>query len=294
MNIAVAISNRDKVLAMPWARWLASVGVLPGTTIFLTFDQKVDDDTISRIHHVLNDVAEVNLDIYFGEDPGYPGGANRMFVFTARRAAKAKVPFLWMEADMIPLGPGWMEAVKKEYKAKKKPFLGPVLHVYDTPHLNGTAVYPPNWEKISNITECPDHYPWDTFGRKTVMPHTAVSETLHHSYGNKTFPKDSSAIPEGVVVFHPCKDGSLIQARNKELGLVDPKLLNIVLNVDPCYVRIEGYTPGLRRFKTHRVNMPGVDWHILKLETLEEQSRAARLAIFTEITESEFNLLKNT
>jgi hypothetical protein len=182
-----------------------------------------------------------------------------------------------------------MERVKAEYYRKNKPFMGPVLHIYDTPHVNGTAVYPPDWEELSDIAEVPDYWPWDTFCRKTVYPQAASSETLKHTYGNKTFPGDSGVLDEKVEVFHPCKDTTLIEMLNKELGLLPAD----TFRVDPCYITIEGYTPALGRIKTTRINMPGVDWRVAKLETLKDQTLAFREIKFTEITETEYCNLIN-
>jgi hypothetical protein len=289
MNLAIAISRRDKAVALLWAKWIAAIGVEPGTRIYLTFDQKVDDDTLSAVHHVLRDmpeVEEVDIEIYFGPDPGYPGGANRMFIFTARRAATAGQPFLWMETDMIPLRSGWMSKVREEYEQCGQPFMGPILHIYDTPHMNGTGVYPPNWEELSNIAEAPDHWPWDTFSRETVFPIAARSQTLKHTYGNKTFPRHKDDIL-GTEVFHPCKDGTLVEMLNHELKLLPAECFS----VDPRFVRIEGCTPEVQRLNAIRVPLPGVSWYVARLDTIAQQIHAFRNPTFQEIDQHEYNHL---
>lgn len=289
VNLALAISRRDRPLALVWAKWVAGLGLPEGTKLYLTVDQKVDDDTLSAVHHVFVDHRiPVDLEIYFGEDPGYPGGANRMFVFTARRAAKDGKPFLWIEADMVPLERGWLDAVKREYKRKKKPFLGPILHIYSDPHLNGTAVYPPDWEERSNITECPDHWPWDTFSRDSVVVagQAAKSSVIRHTFGNKTFPADSSVL-KGCKVFHPCKDTSLIRMLNEKEGL----LTEDDFIPPPIYVRWEGYQPGIGDYDPISIPMTGCRWYCACLSTLKDQIMAYRTTKPIEIDKQEYEQL---
>lgn len=285
MNIAIAISHKERPIASLWARWIAGLGLPKGTEIFLTFDQKVDEGTFSAVYHTLARVAKVDVEIYFGDDPGYPGGANRMFVFTARRASKADKPFLWMETDMTPVEQGWIERVEKEYNSCGKPFMGPILSIYSSPHMNGTAVYPANWEEITNIAECPDHYPWDTFSRSTVTDkgQAANSRTLKHVYNNRTFPRDNRELGD-CIVFHPCKDGSLIRQCNESLKILPEE----ALAVEPIHILIKGFNPWVGKLGSTRVNMTGASWYVARLNTTPEQVLAFRGTAFQVITEKEY------
>lgn len=288
MNIAIAISHKEKPIAGLWARWIAALGLPEGTKIFLTFDQKVDSETYSEVYHTLAGIIHVDVEIYFGDDPGYPGAANKMFIFTARRAAKDGRPFLWMETDMTPLRKGWFEEVVDEYDSCGKPFLGPILSWYSTPHLNGTAVYPANWEEITNITETPNHYPWDTFSRTTVTDKglAAVSKTIQHHNGSAVFPASKNLLGD-FAVFHPCKDGSLINMLNKKSELIDgglfkTRLMHIMVEggARPKYLREVGAL-HLRRFH-------GAQRYIAKLSSIETQVLAFRQLKFSIISESEY------
>jgi len=288
MNIAIAICQKDIPLITLWAKWLVAVGVSEGTEIYLTVDQKVDDNTLSRVHHILHREGgiHVHLDIYFGKDPGYPGAANRMFIFTAERAAKSGKPFLWMETDMIPTRPGWMDEVVKEYEECGKPFMGPVLHVYDIPHMNGTAVYPADWAEQSDIAKAPDHWPWDTYSRHSVEGKTHSSQTLKHFYGNRTFPKDKEHLGE-CAAFHPVKDGSLIRYLNESQGLLKDE----AFEAEALHLLWHGNQSGMHRVSPRKVNMNGVNWHTLRADTIEKQVLAFRSGTPHVISEEEYHKL---
>jgi hypothetical protein len=138
---------------------------------------------------------------------------------------KVGVPWLWMEYDMIPLKPHWLSALQQAYWNCNKAFAGPI--VQDMGHMNGTGIYPANtprripralslmrtaWDvtmKAEMIFDCHDLQP--LFYHAWSMD----NGRLHPYAGGSppSFPKGSptmAQIPNESVVFHRCKDGSLI------------------------------------------------------------------------------------
>jgi hypothetical protein len=287
MNIAAAISHKEQPLVGVWSQWIAALGLPKGVTFHITFHPKVKQGIRQTVLDNLGEVSTVTAAEFEGTDPGYPGGANQMFIQTARRAAKAGKPFLWMETDLIPTRKGWFEEIMDEYATCGKPFLGPVMKVFDTPHVNGTAVYHPDWETLTNITSCPNWNPWDTWCRKTMFPLAADSKLIRHFYGNKTFPLDAHRL-SGVAAFHPCKDGSLIFHLNQTCKLLDPS----VFDVEPVMAVFDGYRQELSKFKIVRCAVSGAAWYICRLFDLRSIAELFRIGGgFRLIDEDEYQQL---
>lgn len=164
---------------------------------------------------------------------GWPASCNTMFVtgYDYVRLTK-KCPYLWLEADSIPLRPGWLDELEFEYSKCGKPFMG---CIYDNPyeHLTGVAVYPPNIEKFNPAivnagTEC-----FDLVEAKRTIPHSHHTELYHHEWGDPdawTFPniKSLDRIKPEAVLFHRNKDGTLIQRLREKRNNSFKSLLDVI------------------------------------------------------------------
>ena len=148
---------------------------------------------------------------------GWPFAPNAMFVEAARVMGHHPSPWLWIEPDCIPLKPNWLDAIEDEYRTAGKPFMG---CVYDKPfpHLNGCAVYPEFVFNFNPKMIRPGRVPFDC-----VNPHL----TLHHAHNTRLIQRslvdpskntphsfrevgDLKVIWPQAVLFHGCKDGTLI------------------------------------------------------------------------------------
>lgn len=182
-------------------------------------------------------------------DSPWPVGPNMAFYMTALYLAMtSKEPWLWCEPDVVPLCPGWLEKIEAEYQSSQKPFLGPVIETqnksFKPQYLNGTAVYPANAAKYF-------HDPmvqffngkgnaFDISCSPATVPNCHFSGLIQHGYTDKkginhwgTHPNQPlefkamvepddgenvvtpEVIHEQAVLFHPCKNGSLIELLRK-------------------------------------------------------------------------------
>lgn len=146
---------------------------------------------------------------------------------------KVGTPWLWMEFDMIPIKPHWIDALQQAYWRGGKAFAGPI--VKDLGHCNGTAIYPCNtpqripralsltrtaWDvtmKGEMINDCYNLHPlfyhvWGVYGGH-----------LHPYIGSPPeFPRGSplmAQIPKEAVVLHRNKSGNLIDRLREQRQL---------------------------------------------------------------------------
>lgn len=170
---------------------------------------------------------------------------NRMFLSAAKWIYEcAKLPWLWLEPDAIPLREGWADAIADEYDQSPMAFLGPIVRQKGQPglpesHLTGTAVYPVDaWETYKEIKALTDKVSaWDIEAAGAVVARAKFSSTLAHYWGKKDLPphftETKSAtdpenfvtldfVPKQAAVFHRVKDGSLITLLRKKKNAKAP------------------------------------------------------------------------
>lgn len=183
-----------------------------------------------------------------GDSP-WPVGPNWMFYCTAfYMGMTSKDGWLWLEPDCVPLCPGWLEKIEAEYQTCQKPFLGPVIETqnksFKPQYLNGTSVYPANALKYF-------HAPmvdflkgagnaFDVAASGQTVPNSYFSSLIQHGYTDQrginhwgTHPNQPlvfkevreegdganvvtpEVISDKAVLFHPCKNSSLIDLLRK-------------------------------------------------------------------------------
>lgn len=164
-------------------------------------------------------------------DEKWPIGPNWQFETACRHIeTKIRMPFLWCEPDCVPLKPGWLAQIEREYFACGKPFLGSVLALKDPgqppAYLNGAGVYPANpWFHYSRFLGDKSRA-WDLVSAQHVVPKATNSPLFHHFWGQEKLPPTFkfkrepddpintlgiADLPKHAVFFHRCKDGSLIR-----------------------------------------------------------------------------------
>ena len=149
---------------------------------------------------------------------------NHMFKRVAQHVSwQLKVPYFWMETDCIPLVPTWLDEIEAEYKECGKPFMGSIVHQSGlTLHMNGNGVYP-----ADILVQAPKAIvcgitPFDLHGAPDILPKAHNSKRIHNKPQQNTFPVQNALalINADAVVFHPVKDGSLIdRLREKKNGV---------------------------------------------------------------------------
>lgn len=162
-------------------------------------------------------------------DETWPKGANAMFRAALQHTWPLQRPWLWLEPDCVPMRSGWLDALESAYLKCRKPFLGHFIKT-NSPKLpeyvmTGVAIYPPNcsglWPRLKHpgiafdvaispgvIRQAHDSpLIWQYWGTKNISPTFTRSPIP---------PKNRYLvglwhIPKTCVLFHRCKNGSLIQ-----------------------------------------------------------------------------------
>lgn len=158
-------------------------------------------------------------------------------------AAHHKRPWIWVETDSVPMCKGWLDALWADYQKGGKPFGGHWNHATNV--FNGVAIYPPevarysenmmmvNLLDVKDASGKPHQPPWDAYGSKQVKPHLhQMNHLMQHIWRNDatgdawTFMDRATVervIRPGVVLFHRCKNESLIARLREAQGVSVPK-----------------------------------------------------------------------
>jgi hypothetical protein len=244
MLAVLNFSHRDRDLALNLLRWITELGGCKGHDLFLSCNRMAAE---ANMHADLAEEAaksfdNVGLAVQGSEDErGWPVACNHawreMVYFIHARVQK---PWLWLEPDVTPLKPGWMDAISAEYDKAGKGFMGCDVNVAGSKrHVSGIAVYPPNV-----MAACKRRYlnglnanddpklceAWDMYFAAEFMAHAHFTPLIQHIQHWPNYPdaptfKDSGPeIHPEAVLFHRVKDGSLIERMRKQRNGFDMAL----------------------------------------------------------------------
>lgn len=144
------------------------------------------------------------------------------------------MPWLWLEPDCVPLSKNWVGTLAEAYQSSPKRFLGAqVLKEQLTqgpPHMAGPGIYPPDaYAGIKELLKVGDHF--DLSIAPYVLPRSSNTHLIQHFWGKpdlaptfklQRYEQDpENVLPlaflrPGAVLFHRCKDGSLINLLRAE------------------------------------------------------------------------------
>ena len=162
-------------------------------------------------------------------------------------------PMLWMEADCVPMRAGWVQGIEAEYKACGKPFLGDHVLGVEVPHLTGVAVYPPDWRakapSLATAIKKPD-WGWDSQCSFETLPQSHRSKTIRQVWRPRPFLPETwrSVVGDDTLLFHQCKDGTLLDSVAE--GLILPKPTQLEKSVYKEQPGVYGDTPPPKVFAT--------------------------------------------
>ncbi len=208
--------------------------------ILMPADAEVDRASIMQLKDIASQsFAYVRAALVPTTKEGWP--PNQMFLETAKLIKNSyRLPFLWLEPDCIPLVSDWYFRLESAYEVCPKKFMGTIIHQDKDPtlpkqHLTGCSIYPQDavdWFKpIIPVDE--GKTPWDIGGADKVVLASMDTDLIYHVWGTQneapTFvvergpnnPRNAmvrSDIPRNAVLFHRCKDGSLIRILRSSLS----------------------------------------------------------------------------
>lgn len=230
--VVLPFNNKDAPLQIECVRWMGEMGQEPKYDCLLSYDPSCIQPFIVQMNEAAKLVFKTIYTCSYSTPKrlSWPQAPNWAFQQTALYIAKQiKRPWLWKEADMIPLKPDWLDQLQGEYLSCGKPFMGSM--VPGMQHANGTSVFPPNMPMICpRAMNCEDEA-FDTAMAKAMMPlcHNSI-HLMAHIWGlheGKPHPmvgapihfdtesQVNSWIPEQAVTIHRVKDTSLINMLRK-------------------------------------------------------------------------------
>lgn len=223
--VILACCTRDEELAIKQLQWIAEMGQVQAD-MFLLCSKHCN--TRQLLHDGANAFRSAkwlpdNEDRQSNWREGGldASGTNSMFrqaAFFAYLVHKPLSPWMWLEADAVPMVPDWYERLNAEYERAKKPCMGDYIDS-NVPHLSGVAIYP---------AKLPEFFPemvHPNIGGNAfdVAAHAKVLANAHRTLliqdGWRSKGVTASKIRPEAVLYHASKDGALIEElRNKKNG----------------------------------------------------------------------------
>lgn len=230
MRVVIGYCDKDEDQSARLASWMASLGPYPGHSLFVARDISSNIRPFANIGFDKVDEIEITNDAW----RHWPESCNNVFGIACRHISELMggEPFLWLEPDVVPLRPGWLNSIAMEYEKCGRPFLGDFVSVHtpelDVPdHMSGVAVYPGNMTQNAGMALISHEIAWDVAAAYQIVPRMATSKLILHIWNHPPFDSFDS-IQSGVyahkpecVLFHRDKTGSLIDLlRQQKAGVV--------------------------------------------------------------------------
>lgn len=234
MNPLLAVigyCKKDIDQAKNLLKWIGQLGGCPGHSCLLIADSVIPKDERKAVKEIaLPSFANADTIPVAIPEKGY--APNHMFMLAAQQVMFSyKLPWLWLEPDCVPLKPGWLSTLSEEYAGSPKRLLGGLIESTQpgspAVHLTGVSIYPPDvfplFDAFASIKSA--NVAWDMEAASATVPRAKNSAFMQHLWGQRDLPP--SFVREAVaghaknvlplafirpdaVLFHRCKDGSLI------------------------------------------------------------------------------------
>lgn len=225
--VALPFCNVDGPQAIKNLQWIHEMGGCPNTAALLSYEAgTIGQWTAAMESYARASFGQVHI-LCYPKPPrwGWPYAPNHAFQCTARHISKfIRQPWLWLEADCVPLKAGWWDTLQAEYMRCGKPVMGPVVKDYG--HVNGTAIYPADFaERSPKAMACTDTaFDWAMKPDTAPITHDAShlmcmvwgienGVAMPHSGNAASFRTQADVdrwVCPGAVLFHRAKDGTLI------------------------------------------------------------------------------------
>lgn len=160
--VILPFCNRDGGMMLKNLKWMERLGGCKNDTCVVAYDRSTRPEIIASIQAQAHLVFGKVMDFVYGtpKRTDITGAAKHAFRCVSGFMRSVNKPWLWFEADMVPLKRGWLDGLQAAYTRGGKPFFGPV--VPGMGHFNGTAVYPPNTFSICPSLQIENNDAWDT------------------------------------------------------------------------------------------------------------------------------------
>lgn len=181
IKVVLPVCDRDKALLYENLRWQYELDGIKNFDGMLAADASISEQWISLLEHEASRTF-ITLQKFLIPTPPqqkWPEAPNIMFQTVAREMERQGRSWFWMEPDCVPICPGWLDSINAEYLRCGKPIMGSIVEGMG--HCNGTAIYPPNFPRLSRrAMRCTDSA-WDGEMKKETISktHNAVHLMCH-------------------------------------------------------------------------------------------------------------------
>lgn len=234
MLIVFSFCHRDADLALKQAQWIRELGGVSHHNVMLACNQEArrreQEKPILDIYQRCFNTVELFTPWDEEETPStghlkHARPANHLWVRVVQRILNSRkdVPFLWMETDATPTRSEWADRIDEQFQACKHPFLGDHVIVKDTPpHMSGIGVYHETWRHIPEFA-CISEVAWDVALGAKMLALYYRTFLIQHEWKPASFKtaKDLERIRPEALIYHQCKDGSLIDRLREARGGVE-------------------------------------------------------------------------
>lgn len=176
----------------------------------------------ANVAPILTQAKRVFTEVYPSRYPepkviGWPWAPNVAFAAAARYMhTHLRIPWLWLEADAVPVKKDWLSKISQEYASCGKEFMGCHIEgiVHGIGHYNGVMVYPPDTALICQKGMRATNLAFDTEMAHEIHGRAFDSKLIQHHRGQPSFNSIADVqrnIGAETVLYHPCKDGSIFR-----------------------------------------------------------------------------------
>jgi hypothetical protein len=232
MIVALSVCQKDQALATKLLEWIVELSPQHPNILLLATPPGLNcSGLVTTAKRAFATVDHFEDATYIESD--WAGkhdatGANMSFQCIANQIYyRYKEPWLWIEPDSTPLHPEWIKKIEAEYTAGKKLFMGDMVNFPPAGlHMSGIGVYPHELLRYAPTAMRAGVAPWDMVGSAEILQNFHETQLIQHEWlwdgQSPTFKsqEDLKKIHPETVIFHRCKDGSIIdRLREKTLGL---------------------------------------------------------------------------
>lgn len=222
--VVLGFCNLDIELLKKNLHWMMMMGMPKTHDCLLSYDRTTLKANVKEVEDMARKVFCTVQHTSYAVPAGTRFPQTAAWQHAARFMQKLYRNWLWMEPDCVPLKPEWVAQLQTIYDYSHYPFVGPVVE--ERGHMNGTAIYPANTPELLPRTMSHTDNAWDVEAKDEMAGKMKdIGHIFFCAWGVKDgklnplegespyFPPGSpllNQIPKTAVVFHRCKDGSLI------------------------------------------------------------------------------------
>jgi len=227
MLICIAHCLKEQEQVKRLAAWMAELGPYPNHRLLVGRDEKAAPNLFANSG--FSRVEEITIigDVW----NKWVESCNNAFRQIAKHIEYGtREPWLWIEADCVPLTKRWPDPFDAEYRealAHGKVFVGDLVHVPEMmnvpDHMSGVAVYPGIMSDHAGDALLAHEIGWDVVGAAQILPQMHKSKLILQRWKHPSF-ESWQQVEERIfqvkpecVLFHADKAGSLIPLLREHL-----------------------------------------------------------------------------